>query len=106
MIQEALKQHVRVILLTPTPDLKVDILNPNTPLEEHARQIRELAAKYQTGLVDSYAAFKQLKQNGEDLNTYMSQFNHPNEKGHRVVCDMIAQWLLEPKIINANQGFK
>ena len=98
MIQEALKQHVKVVLMTPTPDLTEDILNPEMPLEKHARQIRELAAKYQTGLVDSYAAFKQLKLNGEDLNMYMSQFNHPNEKGHRIVCDMIAQWLLEPEI--------
>ena len=98
MIEEALKQHVKVVLMTPTPDLTEDILDPQMPLEKHARQIRELAAKYQIGLVDSYAAFKQLKQNGEDLNTYMSQFNHPNEKGHRVVCDLIFQLLLEPEI--------
>ena len=93
MIQEALKQQVKVVLMTPTPDLRVDILNSNTSLGQHAQQIRELAEKYNVGLVDSYAAFKQLKQNGADLTTYMSQDAHPNEQGHRVVCDLIVQWL-------------
>lgn len=96
MIQEALKQQVKVILLTPTPDLSEDILNPDAPLEKHAQQIRELAAKCKTGLVDSYAAFKKLRQDGEDLKAYMSQGNHPNEKGHRVVGSLVAQWLLDP----------
>ena len=96
MIQEAFEQHVKVVLMTPTPDLTEDILNPETSLEKHALQIRELAAKYQTGLVDSYAAFKQIKKKGEDLNLYMSQFNHPNEKGHRIVCELIVKWLLNP----------
>ena len=94
MIREALDRRVKVVLMTPTPDLRVDILNPDAPLEKHAAQIRELAAKYETGLVDSYATFKQLKQGGADLNTYMSQDAHPNEKGHRVVCELIAQWFV------------
>ena len=93
MIQEALKQHVKVILQTPTPDQRVDIMDSQTALEQHAQQVRELAAKYHVGLVDSYAAFKKLKQNGEDLSTYMSHVNHPNEKGHTVVCNLIAEWL-------------
>ena len=92
MIREALDKQVKVVLMTPTPDLRVDILNPDTPLGKHAAQIRELAAKYKIGLVDSYATFKQLKQDGADLTAYMSQDAHPNEKGHRVVCDLIAQW--------------
>jgi len=94
MIQEALNQQIKVILMTPTPDLNEDILNPDASLEKHAQQIRELAAKYQIGLVDSYAVFKQMKQDGEDLKMYMSQSNHPNEKGHRVVCGLIVEWLM------------
>ena len=97
MIQEALKQHIKVVLLTPTPDSRENILNPDAPLEKHAQQIRKLAEKYQIGLVDSYAVFKELAQNGDDLKMYMSQVNHPNEKGHRVVCSLIVQWLLTPE---------
>jgi lysophospholipase L1-like esterase len=92
MIQEALKRNVKVILLTPTPNLNVDIQDSQTILGKHAQQIRDLAAYYNVGLVDSYAAFKQIKQNGEELNTYMSTFNHPNEKGHQVVCNLIVEW--------------
>ena len=96
MIQEALKRQIKVILMTPTPDLIEDILNPDAPLEKQSQQIRDLAAQYQTGLVDSYAAFKELVQNGGDMNMYMSQVNHPNEKGHQIVGDLIAQWLQNP----------
>jgi hypothetical protein len=47
--------------------------------------------------VDSYAAFRERKLNGEDIAGYMSQINHPNEKGHRVVRDLIAGWLVNGK---------
>ncbi|MDR2027894.1 MAG: GDSL-type esterase/lipase family protein [Prevotellaceae bacterium] len=93
MIKEALDANVKVILMTPTPDMTVDVLDGQSSLEKHARQIRELAAKYHTGLVDSYAAFQEKKRNGDDIETYMSQVNHPNEKGHRTVVDSIIPWL-------------
>lgn len=89
MIKEARKQNVKVILLTPTPDLTEDILDDNSPLEQYSKQVRELSVEYETGLVDSYAAFKQKKRNGEDLKIYMSQNNHPNARGHEVVKELI-----------------
>jgi lysophospholipase L1-like esterase len=93
MIESALDKGIKVILLTPTPDTKENILDEDTPLAKHAAQIRELSRKYQTGLVDSYQAFKQLALSGEDMNDYMSQFNHPNEKGHQVVTGLIMEYL-------------
>jgi lysophospholipase L1-like esterase len=92
MIVRALRRGIPVILLTPTPDTAADILNPDDPLAQHARQIRELAARYRVGLVDSYAAFGRLKREGDDLDRYMSQPNHPNARGHRVVADLIMDW--------------
>ncbi|MDR1384924.1 MAG: SGNH/GDSL hydrolase family protein, partial [Planctomycetaceae bacterium] len=92
MIEAALAQNVKVILLTPTPDWSVDILDDKTPLAQHAQQIRELAAKYHVGLADSYAAFKEKVQNGENIRDYLSQINHPNEKGHRVVTALIMRY--------------
>jgi lysophospholipase L1-like esterase len=98
MIKEALNANVKVILMTPTPDMTTDILDELSPLAQHVRQIRELAVKYHTGFVDSYAAFQETKRNGEDIETYMSQVNHPNEKGHRIVLDSIIPWLMnEPE---------
>jgi lysophospholipase L1-like esterase len=92
MIESALQEKIKVILFTPTPDLNEDILDKNAPLAQHARQIRELAEKYHVGLTDSYEAFRQLALQGKNLKEYMSQSNHPNEKGHRVVAGLIAPW--------------
>ena len=92
MIKTALQKKIKVILFTPTPDLTENILDENTPLAKHAEQIRNLAEKYGVGLIDSYERFKQLKIEEGDLTEYMSQSNHPNEKGHRVVAELIAPW--------------
>ena len=49
MIKQALKQDIKIVLMTPTPDLTENILDENTPLAKHARQIRDLASKYHLG---------------------------------------------------------
>ncbi|MCW1735153.1 SGNH/GDSL hydrolase family protein [Anaerorudis cellulosivorans] len=95
MIKKAQRQGVKVILLTPTPDLSEDILDDNSPLEQYSNQIRDLSVKYGTGLVDSYAAFKQKMKNGEELNALMSQSNHPNAKGHVVVKELILDYFFD-----------
>jgi lysophospholipase L1-like esterase len=91
MIQEALAYGTKVILLTPTPDLKEDIADEESPLAKHSEQIRELAKKYNVGLVDSYALFKKLNTT-EPLIGYMSQNNHINQKGHQFVADAIFEY--------------
>jgi unsaturated rhamnogalacturonyl hydrolase len=95
MICMAQKQGIKVILLTPTPDITENILDDNAPLEQHSRQIRILARKYGTGLVDSYSFFKQKAKNGEDLKQYMAQSNHPNAKGHAVVAKLLMKHYLD-----------
>ena len=57
--------------------------------------IRKLAEEYQVGLVDSYQLFTQLAEQGEDIKTYMSQSNHPNESGHKLVADEILKYFIE-----------
>lgn len=95
MIAEAQKRGIKIILLTPSPDLSVDLLDPNTDLELHAKQIRLLAKKYQLGLVDSYARFRDIKVAGGDIEDYMSQINHPNEKGHAVIANEILKYFID-----------
>lgn len=92
MIEAALKKNIKLILLTPTPDLKEDILNENTPLKAHADMIRKLAKEYKVGLVDSYKFFQDKAKNGEDLKIYMSQNNHPNCAGHSCVAVEMMTW--------------
>ncbi|MCK9507688.1 MAG: FG-GAP-like repeat-containing protein [Pigmentiphaga sp.] len=92
MIEAALQKNVKVILLTPTPDTRENILSNDAPLKAHADQVRELAAQYHVGLVDSYGIFKQLVQDGANLNDYMAQANHINELGHQLVANEIVSW--------------
>ncbi|QDU88834.1 hypothetical protein Pla175_22180 [Pirellulimonas nuda] len=96
MIEQASRRGVKVLLLTPTPDTHEDIADPDAPLALHAQQIRDLAAEFHVGLVDSYAAFQRFEERGGDLPSLMSQPNHPNRKGHELVTKELAPWFLKP----------
>jgi hypothetical protein len=58
-------------------------------LNQHAKQVKSLSTKYNIGLIDSYAIFKEKETSGEGIINYMSQINHPNEKGHRLISTEI-----------------
>lgn len=92
IIQAALKQNVKIILLTPTADLSAKLDDPNDPLNQHAKQIRRLAAEYRVGLVDSLAAFQNYVLNGGKLSDLMAQVNHPNRQGHELVTAELLKW--------------
>ena len=92
MIEKALAQNIKVILLTPSPDQSVDLEADNTVLDQHAKQIRELSEKYKIGLVDSYVLFKKNAKSSRKLRSYMSQGNHPNEKGHALIAEGILEY--------------
>lgn len=90
MIEKALKRNIKVILLSPSPDQRVDILSPDNELEKHALQIKALAKKYDVGLIDSYEEFRNKVISGEPITNYMSQVNHPNQKGNYLIANKIA----------------
>ncbi len=92
MIAAAKKRGSKVILMTPTADKRADFENPNDPLNLHAEQIRQLAKKYQVGLVDSYACFGNYVKNGGHLDDLMSQVNHPNRRGHELIAQELWLW--------------
>jgi len=92
MIRKALKKHIKIILMTPSPDLTVDILKQDNILSQFSQQLIQLAAKYKIGLADSYAAFYEQARNGKQLRDYMAQSNHPNGKGHRLIAERIMKW--------------
>ena len=89
MIQKALEMDIKVILLTPSPDQEIDIQEDDTILDQHANQIRGLSEKYGIGLVDSYELFKKKAKSNRKLRSFMSQGNHPNEKGHALISQAI-----------------
>lgn len=92
MIEMALKQNIKIILLTPTPDLSEQLSDPLSPLAKHAAMIRKLADEYQIGLADSFANFQLLEKEHKSINGYMSQSNHINEKGHHIVAKEIMNY--------------
>ena len=98
MIKKAQAQGIKVILLTPTADQTSRLNDPEDPLNQHAAQIRRLAAQFHVGLVDSLAEFKAYVNTGGKLEDLMSQFNHPNRKGHDLVAAAAVKWFLpQPK---------
>ena len=103
MIKKALAAHAKVILLTPTPDQSAKLDDPNDPLNQHAEQIRQLAAEYHVGLVDSLARFKAELAGGTPLKNLMAQVNHPNAAGHKLVAEELVKWFLStPTLVATN----
>ena len=92
MIKKAKEQNIKVILLTPSPDLRVNYNSPDNELKKHADQIIRLAKENQVGLVDSYKVFEFLYSDKEQLAKYMAQVNHPNELGHELIVNEIIKW--------------
>lgn len=92
MIQKALAANVKVVLLTPSPDTRVDIFAKDSKsLSAHADQIRALAAKYHVGLANPFSLFQAIQKKG-NLAKYMSQVNHPNLKGHQLISGELMKW--------------
>lgn len=92
MIKKAKKENIKVILLTPSPDQRVDYTDDHNELKKHSDQIIRLADENQVGLVDSYKAFEFLYTNKNELKKYMSQVNHPNKKGHELIAIEIMKY--------------
>jgi acyl-CoA thioesterase-1 len=92
MIKKAKKENIKIILLTPSPDQRVNYADANNELKKHTEQIIRLANENEVGLVDSYKAFEFLYTNKKKLKKYMSQVNHPNEKGHELIAEEIIKY--------------
>ena len=96
MIKLAQKLGIKVLLLTPTPDLLVDMKDPEDFLNQHIEQIRQIAREFNVGLVDSYAAFQRYAEQGGKIKDVLSNGrNHPNRKGHEIVTQELIKWFPE-----------
>lgn len=93
MITRAVDLGVKVVLLTPSADLRSDLTDPADDLARHTEQVRELAVEHRLPLADTAAAFVDAVARGTDLAALMSHVNHPNEAGHRLIADAILELL-------------
>ena len=94
MIKKAKSNNIKVILLSPSPDQRVDYENPKNELKMHTDQVKRLANENKVGFVDTYKAFEFLYSDRAQLVKYMSQVNHPNEKGHELIGNEIIKWFV------------
>lgn len=92
MITQAKSAGIKVILLTPTPDQRAKMDDPNDPLVREAAAVRDLAKEFEVGLVDSFALFQAKVRGGTKLESLMSQVNHPNRAGHDLVAAELLRW--------------
>lgn len=92
MIKLALKNDVKVILVTPGVDQRIDINAPDNPYQQHALQVRALAAKYHVGIADPFSIFQKMNKKPDFVNNYMASINHFNEKGHEIYATEIFKW--------------
>ena len=92
MIKKAKARGIKVILLTPSPFQDADLLSTDSDLYKHQQQVIRLATENNVALVDSYERFKEKVEDGDNVNTYLSSFNHPNEIGHNLISDEIMKF--------------
>lgn len=94
MIESAMQNDVKLILMTPTADQSQISGTPElwTQLQEQAAQIRRLASYYEVGLVDSLAVYERYVESGGELTDLLSWPNHPNRKGHDLVALELLRW--------------
>jgi acyl-CoA thioesterase I len=92
MIEKCQAAGIPLILLTPTGDTRSKLLDPEDRLNQHARQIRQLAAQYHVGLADSTAAYEEQMRKGTKLEEMISVINHPNRRGHEMVVQELMKW--------------
>jgi acyl-CoA thioesterase-1 len=92
MIKKALSRHIKVILLTPSPDLRVNMSDPDNKLKQNAEQIIRLAKTNHIGVADSFGTFNELYAKGDSLKNYMAQINHPNRSGNALIANELFKW--------------
>lgn len=92
MIRIAQRKKIPVVLLTPSADEKVDLLQAGNELEQFASMLTALAKQYHIGLADSYSRFRQVAEQKNNLHDYMAQSNHPNRRGHELIATEILRY--------------
>nr|WP_039866688.1 GDSL-type esterase/lipase family protein [Pedobacter sp. BAL39] len=92
IIKNALKNNIKVILMTPSTDQRVDIMKAGNDLQAFTDQITDLAKQYNIGLADSFSQFKLKAASSEGVKPYMGWVNHPNEAGNQLIADEIMKW--------------
>jgi lysophospholipase L1-like esterase len=104
-ITTARERGIRVILMTPNPlhwtPLLVSLYGKppyvaddpqglNVTLRPYVARVREIAERQKVELIDVYATLEDGERlHGRPVSEYLSDGIHPNQKGHRLVADLL-----------------
>lgn len=95
MIERALAQGVKVILLTPSWDQTYYTQDEQWhSLLAHTEQIRQLASQYAVGLSDSFHQYGAYVATTGSLVDLLSHVNHPSRRGHELIAQELGRWFL------------
>lgn len=95
MIEVALKENIKIILLTPSWDSSYYDKNYKWyELVQHTEQIRELAEHYQIGLSDTFKEFQKYLDHGNEMADLLSSTNHPTNLGHEIIAKNISRFFI------------
>lgn len=90
MIEAALEREVKVLLLSPSPDLRARAdENEARKLAAFGAQLRSLAGEYGVGFEDVAGLFEAR---AREIGELMSQSNHPNKEGHALIARALLKW--------------
>ncbi len=95
MIEKALEQNIKLILLTPSWEQSYFVKNDTWELlEKHVRQIRSLADEYEIGLSDTFTEFQRYVDQGAAPQDLMCHINHPSTLGHQIIAQALSRWFI------------
>jgi acyl-CoA thioesterase I len=89
MITVARRNHVPLVLLTPTGTVPHDLGDPTDPLSIRAELIRRLGREYDLPVADVSARWQEAVDAGTPKESLLSHYYHPNEAGHRIAAAAI-----------------
>jgi acyl-CoA thioesterase-1 len=87
MIDKAKAKNIKVVLVTPSPDQRIDLKAPDNKLQAVTVMIRNLAQRNQVDLADPFAVFQSMPK--DSIAGYMSNVVHPNRKGSAIIADQL-----------------
>ena len=116
-------RRTRVVLMTPNPlrwtpkmrdmygkppYLPNDVNGFNVKLASYAETMRQVASTEKVPLIDVYQRFEQFGMtDGQSVDDLLLDGIHPNEKGHRLVADLLTEVLVCPEQADVNfEGFE
>lgn len=86
-IKTLLDQKKHVVLIAPNPFGKKYESFHNERLLQYVAVVRNLAKKYETGLVDNFSDFQRYAADtGESVDALLLDGSHPNDKGHEMIA--------------------